>query len=163
VKEDSAKFIKDRINKADKVFRAAKLTTPKIWEFPHYAGSAVDYAEVTKQFDARYERSLYPLGVLTGTTPDYTRVTGQLFPYAVRDVYGERVIPENLGNVEPEPFHQFPIRLPSAIVADAQRNLVVRDGVASFYFHPFFDIDYLKQTVQGLKGLGYTFVGPESL
>ncbi len=90
-------------------------------------------------------------------------MTGQLFPFAVRDVYGARVVPENLGNIEPEVFHQFPVRFPSDILRDAERNLVVRDGFASFYFHPFWDIAYLKQTVEGIQALGYTFVAPGTL
>jgi uncharacterized protein YdaL len=163
VKEDSAKWAAGRLADAAKEFKLAKFATPTIFEFPHYAGSAVDYATVATRFAARWERSLYPLGVLTGAKPDYTRVTGQLFPYAVRDVYGQRVLPENLGNVEPEPFHQFPTRFPADIVRDAQRNLVVRDGVAGFYFHPFWDIAYLKQTVEGIQALGYTFVSPATL
>src|SRR5271170_7420124 len=45
-------------------------------------------------------------------------------------------------------------------IADAQRNLVVRDGWASFFYHTYDSISYLEQTVTGLKSLGYTFVAP---
>jgi uncharacterized protein YdaL len=163
VKEDSTKWALGRVEDAGKEFTAAKLAIPTIFEFPHYAGSVVDYKAIATKFTTRWERSLYPLGVLTGGTPDYTRVTGQLFPYAVRDVYGSRVLPENLGNVEPEPFYQYPVRFPADIIRDAQRNLVVRDGFASMYFHPFWNIQYLKDTVEGIQQLGYTFVSPESV
>jgi uncharacterized protein YdaL len=81
----------------------------------------------------------------------------------VRDVYGTRVIPENLGNIEPEPFHIFPARFPADILHAAENNLVVRDGVAGFYFHCFFDIQYLKDTVDGLRSLGFTFASPNEL
>jgi hypothetical protein len=40
---------------------------------------------------------------------------------------------------------------------------VVRDGFASFYFHPFFDLSMLRETVDGIRALGYTFVSPASL
>jgi uncharacterized protein YdaL len=163
VAEDSTKWVTGRLDQAAKGFKDAGLAVPTIFEFPHYSGSALDYRTVAGRFAARYERSLYPLGSMTGATPDYTRVTGQLFPYAVRDVYGQRVLPENLGNVEPDPFHQFPTRSPAQIVADAERNLVVRDGVASFYFHPFFDLSLLEQTVEGIQAKGYTFVAPSAL
>ena len=163
VAEDSTAWVKKRIDDAMKELKDAKFAQPTIFEFPHYSGSVLDYRHVAGRFAARYERSLYPLGSMTNTTPDYSRVIGQLFPYAVRDVYGQRVIPENLGNVEPEPFHQFPTRSPQEIVRDAERNLVVRDGFASFYFHPFFDINLLKETVEGIQRLGYTFVAPTTL
>jgi hypothetical protein len=34
----------------------------------------------------------------------------------------------------------------------------VRDGWAGFYFHNYLAPDYLAQTVNGLKSLGYEFV-----
>ena len=45
----------------------------------------------------------------------------------------------------------------------AKANLVVRDGFASFYFHPFYDIAMLKQIVTGIKQAGYTFVSADDL
>jgi len=30
--------------------------------------------------------------------------------------------------------------------------------VQSFFFHPYLDITYLKQLVEGIQGMGYTFV-----
>jgi uncharacterized protein YdaL len=161
--EDSAAWADSRLNGSASDFTAAGLPVPTIFEFPHYFGSAVDYARVGLRFATRWERALYPFGVLTGSTLDYGRATGQLFPYTVKDVYGTKVLPENLGNVEIEPFFQFPTRFPDEIIADAKRNLVVRDGVASFYFHPFLDVSLLRQTVQGIQAAGYTFVDPNTL
>jgi len=148
---------------AEKEFKAAKLDVPKIFEFPHYAASATDYRAVAATFTTRYERSLYFRGLLSGGTIDHSRLAGQRFSYVVRDVYGSKVLPENLGSIEPEPFFQFPMRFPEDILGDAQRVRVVRDGFASFYFHPFLDIGYLQQTVEGLQGAGWTFVSPASL
>jgi uncharacterized protein YdaL len=163
VTQDSPTWNRSRIDGAAADFRRAGLTTPTIFEFPHYSGSATAYREVAKVFGTRYERSLYFRGVLTGGAVDHSRMVGQFFPYVVRDVYGTKVLPENVGNVEPEDWFQYPKRLPAQIIADAQRNLVVRDGFASFYFHPFFDISYLKQTVEGIQAAGYTFVSPTGL
>src|SRR4029453_11140170 len=78
------------------------------------------------------------------------RQFGQFFPYSVRDVYGSVIIPENIGNVEPQAFNNHPARLPAALVATADRNLVVRDGVASFFYHPYLGTDHLKQLVTGI-------------
>ena len=88
---------------------------------------------------------------------------GQYFPYVVHDVYDSKVLPDNLGGISPQPYFGIPPRLPADIIADAQRSLVVRDGFASFFYNPSDDISYLRATVQGLKGLGYTFVSLGSL
>jgi uncharacterized protein YdaL len=163
VAEDSPAWNRSRINGAADDFRRAGLATPTIFEYPHYTASATSYREVAKVFGARYDRTLYFRGVLSGGAVDHSRMVGQLFPYVVRDVYGTKVLPENIGNVEPEDWFQYKARLPEQIIRDAKRNLVVRDGFASFYFHPFFDLDYLKQTVEGIQAAGYTFVSPTSL
>jgi len=51
-----------------------------------------------------------------------------------------------------------PPRLPSDAARLARLVKVVRDGWAGCYFHPFLDIEYLKQLVTGIKAEGYTFV-----
>ena len=97
---------------------------------------------------------------MSGGTIDYTRTVGQYVPYTAYDVYKCNVLADTLGGIEPLPFFQFPARLPADIIADAQRALVVRDGFASFFYHAYDNISYLRQTVRGLKSLGYTFVAP---
>jgi uncharacterized protein YdaL len=155
---DSASWAAGRMASGELVFAAAGLGTPKTFEFPHYAASAVDYAAANTLYAQRYDRGLYFPGVLTGGKPDYTRQFGQFFPYTVRDVYGTVVVPENVGNVEPEPFNNHPPRLPADILASSNRNLVVRDGVASFFYHPYLGTSYLQTLVTGIKAQGYTFV-----
>jgi hypothetical protein len=68
------------------------------------------------------------------------------------------VIPENLGNYEPDPWVGYRAWYVDDILRCADKNLVVRDGFASFYFHPFYDITKLQEIVQGVKAKGYTFV-----
>jgi uncharacterized protein YdaL len=160
---DSQAWAAGRIASANQEFRAAGLAVPKIFEFPHYAGSAADAKAVAQAFTTRYERTLYFSGLLAGGSIDYSRLAGQQFPYVVRDVYNTKVLPENLGSIEPEPFFQFPTRLPADIIADARRSLVVRDGFASFFNYWGNDLNYLQETVAGIKALGYTFVSPASL
>jgi uncharacterized protein YdaL len=163
VAEDSTTWAASRINGSANDFKGAGLPVPAIFEFPHYAGSAADYTAVKARFTTRYERSLYPEGVLTGTAPNYAHVVGQFFPYAVTDAYGSKVLPENLGNYEPEPFNLHPPRLPADIIDSAGRNLVVRDGFASFFYHPYYGVDALRTIVEGVRAQGYTFVSPTSL
>jgi uncharacterized protein YdaL len=155
---DSAAWMTGRIVSSGLTFRAAGLAGPAIFEFPHYAGSAVDYKTVNSMFGKRYDRGLYFPGLWSGGTIDHSKISGQFFPYPVRDAYGSAVVPENIGNVEPEAFNTHPARLPADLVASAKRNLVVRDGMASFFYHPYLGTAYLKQAVDGVQGLGYTFV-----
>ncbi len=163
VPNDSRNFALQRVSSAAREFQAVNLPVPTIFEFPHYAASATDYRAIAERFSTRWERALYFRGLLSGGAIDHSRVAGQRFSYVVRDVYGTKVLPENLGSVEPEPFFQFPTRFPADILGDAARVRVVRDGFAAFYFHPFLDLDYLKQIVEGLQSTGWTFVSPSSL
>ena len=67
------------------------------------------------------------------------------FP-VVRDVHGNKVLPENLGSVAPWQWHSYKSRRPDDLVRAARANLAVRDGFAAFYFHPFLDLEYLAWT-----------------
>jgi hypothetical protein len=49
------------------------------------------------------------------------------------------------------------------ILAAADAQSVVRDGVAAFYYHPFEGLDPLKQIVEGFKARGLTFAQPTQL
>ena len=160
---DSAAWATARMLSSGAVFLATGLGAPKIFEFPHYAASPADYQAVNALFGKRYDRGLYFPGVLTGLKYDYSRQFGQFFPYTVRDVYGSVVVPENIGNVEPEPFNNHPARLPADLIASARRNLVVRDGVASCFYHPYLGTDHLKELVTGIKAAGYTFVSADTM
>ena len=160
---DSAQFVLDRVAAATAMFTKERLPVPTIWEFPHYAGSALDYRTIASKFSTVYERRLYFDNNLEGGTVDHSKLAGQFFPYVVKDIYGQKVLPENIGNIETESYNHHPVTLPDELIARARRNLVVRDGFASFFYHPHLGVDLLRQTVQGIKGLGYTFVSPTSL
>lgn len=160
---DSYEWALGRVDASAAEFRRAGFTTPTIFEFPHYAGSAEDYRAVNTRFNVRYERALYFDNVLRGGTVDYSHMMGQFFPYAVNDVYGTKVIPENIGNIETESFNHHPVTLPPDLIRRADLNLAVRDGVASFFYHPSLGLDLLKQTVEGIQALGYRFVPASSM
>ncbi len=158
VAEDSQAWAAGRMNSAATAFTAAGLPVPTTFEFPHYAGSAADYAAVRAKFTKGYDRRLYFRNQLAGGTVDATKYAGQFFPYPVTDVNGTYLIPENIGNIEPEPFNNHPARLPADLIDAAKRNLVIRDGFASFFYHAYYGKAYLRDTVSGIKKLGYTFV-----
>lgn len=162
VPEDSTLWAQGRVTSALSAFTLAGLPKPKLWTTPHYAASAADYKVFASNFTARLERSLYFSGTLGGTAVA-NRFIGQFFPYVVKDVYGTTVLPENIGNYEPEAFNNHPARLPADLIASAKANLAVRDGFASFFYHPTYPLQPLKDTVDGIKALGYTFVSPAAV
>lgn len=150
VPEDSVAWVNDRIDRGLAELSAAGIT-PIAWETPHYAASALDYVEFGKRFSLTSGRMLYS----SSLGPYFV---GQFFPYMIeRDIYGQRIMPENLGNVSLEPFYDYPAHSPADIVRAAQKNLVVRDGWAAAYFHPGLDLSYLAQIIDGVTALGYTY------
>lgn len=136
---------------ADLVIRKLKLGLaecfaagifPIAFETPHYGASELDYAAMQTIFHLFYERTM--------ATPAIAAT--QYFPYQVVDRFGRSVAPENLGYIPLD--DQNP-----RILIDRARNLrVVRDAVASFYFHPFLNPALLTEAVQGVSDLGYRFV-----
>ena len=100
--------------------------------------------------------------------------SGQIFPYEIYgDVYGQHVIPEDLGNSQPiaNEFVTQP-RTTEQILADAKRNMVLRDSWGSFFYHPLLlrvqadggegrypgDASELTKLIQGMKACGYKFI-----
>lgn len=159
----SIRWTEHRLVAANREFAAAGLGVPRIFEFPHYFASDRAYRAVARWFPTRWERGQYFAGLLSGTRVRYDRMESQFFPYVVRDVYGTKVLPENLGSISPTAWHAYKQRRPSDLVRAARANLVVRDGFAAFYFHTFLDRELLEQTVEGIEAAGYEFVDPASL
>ncbi len=114
---------------------------PRAFETPHYAASDIDYEAMKPMFGLFYERVL--------TTPDLG--SAQYSPYATTDRLGRALIPENLSYLPQEAPD------PKVVIAAARNLRVVRDGVASFYFHPFLPPALLEQVLTGITGLGYQF------
>jgi len=115
---------------------------PVAFEVPHYGASDIDYRTLAQVFSLFYDRPM--------VVPDDT--TAQMVPYPVVDQYGRHIVPESLGYLpedDPDPLK---------LVQYARSLRVVRDGVASFYFHPFLKQKLLEQVVQGISALGYHFI-----
>jgi len=163
VNGDSSSWALNRITSGLSEIALAKFPTPKIFEYPHYAGSPTDSKAIKTKFSTVYHRGIYFSGGL-GTTPENLgHMIGQFYPYKVTDIYGWNVLPESLGNYEPEAYNNHPARLATDIIDTADKNLVIRDGVASFYFHPYYPVSELTTIVKGIKSKGYTFVTADSL
>lgn len=116
---------------------------PLAWETPHYSASQSDYRSIARFFDSFYDRVM--AAELVGTQ--------QIFPYPcwLKDL-GIKVIPENLGYVD------FEKPDPESIIDKARNMLVVRDGIASFFFHSFVSLTYLKKICLAMKAMGWEFI-----
>lgn len=158
IPEDSAEWAKDRMCQTEGLLRQANFKA-FAWEAPHYLASKEDYLTIKEVYPVHYGRTAY-------FNPERTdgQVLNQLFPYVIKkDSYGYHQIPENIGNIQTTPRAGFRVALPEDLIRSAEKMKVVRDGVASFYYHPFLGTEDLSKTITGLKELGYTFKAPCSL
>jgi len=138
---DSEQEIATRLDAGLAELFANKLF-PVAFETPHYAASPIDYRAMQRHFKLFYERTM--------PTPNLGSI--QYFPYPVIDEFGRYVVPENLGYLPMEKPD------PKVVIENARFMRVVRDGVPSFYFHPFLDAKLLDQVLQGITDLGYHFI-----
>jgi len=116
---------------------------PIAWETPHYSGSQSNYHTIARYFNTFYDRLM--AAELSGTQ--------QIFPYPVNLKDPEiTVIPENLGYID------FERPDPQKLLENAQNMLVVRNGMASFFFHPFVPIKHLKTVIKKMKKTGWRFI-----
>jgi uncharacterized protein YdaL len=176
--EDSASWVYGRLNNGLTDMKAAGLN-PIAWEAPHYHASPITQKTTPQLFSTTYQRAVYftadkPNLASTATNKDFS--VGQFYPYVVKkDYYGQYVIPENLGNIEydistidPTSNYNY---TSETLVGNAQYAKAVRDGFASFFFHPFWlepnlgvpGFEDFKKTVEGISALGYTWVAPSTL
>jgi uncharacterized protein YdaL len=177
VQEDSVAWAYGRMNNGLTDMRAQGWS-PIAWEPPHYQASAIASRTSTQLFSVTYMRAVY----YTADQPNFFAATakdfsvGQFYPFPVgRDWYGARVIPENLGNIEydistidPTSNYNY---TPDDIITNAQYAKVVRDGYASWFFHPFWlepdlgtpGFQDFQKTMDGITALGYSWVAPSTV
>ncbi len=177
--EDSAEWALERILAGLNEFQAPGIE-PFIFETPHYIASPKSYQAMGELFAGRYERSYYytsevPQLNTDFDNPDRDFAAGQFFPYIIySDHYGQIVIPENLGNIEYDIREIDPLSYIDygwkELKTNAEYALTVRDGYASFFFHPFWlerDLGVsgfrdFKNLVNAITRLGYKWVGAKS-
>lgn len=186
VDETSENWAIDRLKAGRAEFRSVSsgVYEPFAWETPHYHASPTSYRGFAKEFPNTYQRVVYY------TSDDGTNLVqnggndilfGQFFPYIIeKDYYGQRVLPENLGNIE------YDIRTCDAasyinytaddLLGNADAAKVVRDGFASFFFHPFWLEDFsscglpagtgladFQKVMEGITQKGFTWKQPKDL
>jgi len=116
--------------------------------------------KILEKVDVRFPKNLKP--------------SGQFFPYEIwGDVYGQLLIPENLGNVQPflnEQVHKT--QNIYDMLESAKRNRVLRDHWASLFIHPVLimpsweeglgeypgDGRKVTELLDGIQKLGYEFI-----
>ncbi len=134
---------RDRIEQAVAELASVGLR-PLAFEPPHYAISSLGYYTVAQHFSTL---------VAAVQLDDQTRRINQTFPFVIhRDRYGLKIIPENLGYVDPS--------APDAVqgpLSRAERALVVRDPMVGVFFHPYIEARHLRALVEGLRAKGYEF------
>lgn len=173
----------------------------KAWLTPHYQASALDYLIFSRVFEWNVGRVIYfdytaqnvpsrdssllmsnPSSTLKNRLSAFQNMkvqtqgqwVGQMFPYLIYgDIYGQRIIPEALGNSQPYlSEHVIWPRSIDDILADAKRNLVLRDNWASVFYHSNLlntiggggrgdypgDSTDLKKLISGIQQMGYRFV-----
>lgn len=151
VPEDSVPWVSNRLALAKNEFAQAGLPWVA-WETPHYLASPLDYRVMATNFPILMQRGFYFAADYDPAT-NGTHYLQQFFSYVInQDAYGCKLIPENLGYYNP------PSRLPTDMIRVARKNLVVRDGWASAYFHGYLPLTNLQAIVSGIKALGYTYV-----
>ena len=177
VAEDSTAWARNRYQ-AGKSQLTSNGYTPTAWETPHYHASAIASRASTLEFSKTYQRVVY----FTADKPNFNAATnkdfalGQMFPYIIKkDFYGQLVLPESLGNIEydistVDPTSNYNYTWQD-IVMNAQYVKAVRDGFASFFFHPFWlepdvgtpgEADF-KSLIEGINALGFTWTVPSRL
>ena len=152
--------------------------TPTAWETPHYHASGLASKAAAQFFTKTYQRVVY----FTSDQPDFNAAVekdfavGQFFPYPIKtDYYGQRVLPEGLGNIEYDisaidPTSNYNYTWQD-IVTNAQYVKTVRGGYASFFFHPFWLEPQLgtpgmadfRRLITGITNLGFTWTVPSAM
>jgi uncharacterized protein YdaL len=181
VAEDSTAWALDRVDQAIAELGQGPYQ-PFAFEAPHYQASPKAYAAIRQRFPVTWGRLVYYTSDTSDTpdldprNPDRDFAVGQFFPYVIRqDHYGNKVLPENLGNIQYDldvaAMGGGAPQLAADLLAHAANAQVVRDGFASFYFHPFWlspgfrrpGLQDFKAVIEGIEALGYTWADPAAL
>lgn len=161
--DDSIEQHAHRVELGRQEFIDAGLGAPEIFEVPHYGATPNAYEGIGQFYDQRYDQTMYYPGLVSGINPSFEAFINQVAPFSFTDVYGTQIVPENLGNPSITTINNHPARSVDSIVAAAEKNLAVRESTASFFFHPYLDLSILEDVVDGIEGLGYTFVPASDL
>lgn len=173
---DSREWVIKRLAHGIRMLRRAGLKS-FAWEVPHYQASPTDYRSFAEMFKTTYQRVVYYTSEypnLNPQDPERDLSLSQFFPYIIsQDYYGQKVLPENIGNLKykGDPYISQKTMFKEDLILNAENALIIRDGFASFFFHPYLlneelgvpGFDDFKRVIEGISQLGYTWADPSSL
>lgn len=161
--DDSGLGAYARMKSAKKILDKLKIKAFG-WEAPHYMAGPNHYRAIKELYPVQYARVLYyPNEDSSDMSLKYNFI-GQFYPYVIQsDMYGSTVIPENIHNIEDAPNPGYRPLMPADTIRFAKKLKVVRDGVASFYYHPYLGTALLAEIIDGIKAEGYEFVAAPTL
>lgn len=163
IQSDSKAWAKERILEGKDILSEMGLDA-FAWEAPHYMAGPNHYRAIAEIYPVQYARVIYFPNEESKDLTVRNKFVGQFFPYVIKkDLYGYTIIPENIHNIVHNPNEAYREILPADTIRFAKKLKVVRDGVASFYYHPFLGTDDLKEVIHGLQDIGYEFVSAPSL
>lgn len=117
---------------------------PLAFEPPHYGMSEEGYKYL--------RQTVSTLSTAVQTSDKGFSTT--TFPVAIGpNPYMSSILPENLSYIDTNLADPV-----APLLSKSKDLLAVRDGMAGGFFHPYLDIKYLDQLVDGLKAQGYTFL-----
>jgi uncharacterized protein YdaL len=161
---ESVHLVLDRYAHGIAELEAAKLP-PDYFEMPHYRGSPLAYRLVPIAFPRTYQRVAYYSSELEDIDHNPKRGKEQLeqqYPYIItRDIYGQYIVPENIGFL----YYNGEASSVADLLSKARAMTVVRDGIASFFVHPYlFDSTVrdaawrdLAAVIDGMTAMGYAW------
>ena len=137
--DDARAYTTNKINDAEAAMIKAELTVPDIWEFPHYQYSELDNQIINEKYPIRYE-SIPDVGFL----PFASKINGTIY------------IPENLGYLH----HDKQIQEKEILL---KQLLTFEDPIASFFWHPWRDVNELKTMTGIIQDNDFKFTSAYSL
>jgi uncharacterized protein YdaL len=150
--EDSAEWVQQRTEYGLDLLAEAGFTNIKGWLTPHYLASPIDYA----YFATKFEYSLCRPNLFATDAAGYLYWQMNFAPWPTIDEYGTTRLPETVNYLS----DTDPTLTPTNLIRRATDMLVVRNGWAGMYYHPYLPLNLLKQAVRGVKSKGFTFVSP---
>ncbi len=147
VKEDMYTYVKNRFLSGLRLCVENGIY-PLAFEAPHYAMNIDGYKEAKKYF------STY-VGQYQNNNDNFVTST---FPYTIKnsDTF-ETFIPENLGFIDDK--NMFAV---DEIKEKFEKLEMVRGYRGGFFYHPYLDIKYLKESIQYLKNNNVNFLDLKS-
>ncbi|WP_085506063.1 DUF2334 domain-containing protein [Thalassobacillus devorans] len=149
--EDYQKYLKE-LQAFEKSYVEEKITKgihelsgfglkPLAFEAPHYTMSQNGYQTVANHY------STY-VGQLQLSDKDWETMDSTPYITNPSMLDGMTLLPETLGYVQPDNTEAMDI-----IMAKAEKQLIVRDGMLSVFYHPYLGVDKFKELLERLETL----------